>query len=619
MNEIFAQLYWREPLWMLLAAFPLMLIAWKTTQQKHSLQQYADAELLPWVIVPCQQKNLRWQNLWKFLIWLLFAIAAAGPRLLTSLPNELLPQGAAIIVVDHSRSMLANDMFPSRLQLANNMVTQWSQQQNNLKLGLVIFAGASHIVLPATTDKHTLHETAQLLNQIQLPTYGSAFTESLIQAKHLLKNISGERTIIMLTDGDILDDEFIELKNLVIELQQEKISLRILGVGSPAAIALSDTTGHWLQYNGKAAVTRLKEAELQLLAENDNIYYERLKPDIHNQLSNVWQPEDVRLAAQDQHRAIWKELYSWPLLAAMLIIILKQIPMPNRHIPPQLLLFFMAITLLLMIKAQTVYATTQNTNSHVSTHSKNKSEILKQAYHFWQKNNYASATKLYAQVEGYEARMGEGASCFRDQQIDCAITSFSRAAWEANNDVQRGRAAFNLANSFFKQGDFKSAIILYKDALSYQPQQSSYKYNLKFSIEVQHNIERHLRLLARRNARLQNGDGEKESSIDFEDERISTMDDISSGKPGAKSIDVGKSINLSDEQLALYMQRSQLFAQLSTTSIKTVQQQHDWSRFSNDDPVAANKIEFWQRLFELEENIPAHPTSPKIIKGVRPW
>jgi len=614
MNEIFAQLYWREPLWMLLAAFPLMLIVWKTAQQKHSLQQYADAELLPWVIVPCQQKNLRWQNLWKFLIWLLFAIAAAGPRLLTSVPNELLPQGAAIIVVDHSRSMLASDLLPSRLQLANNMVTQWSQQQNNLKLGLVIFAGASHIVLPATTDKRTLHETAQLLNQIQLPTYGSAFTESLIQAKHLLKNISGERAIIMLTDGDILDDEFIELNKLVIELQQEKISLRILGVGSPAAIALSDTPGHWLQYNGKAVVTRLKEAELQLLAENDKIYYARLKPAIHNQLSNVWRPEDIRIAAQDQHLVIWKELYSWPLLAAMLIIILKKTPIPHRFIPPQLFLFFIAITLLLMIKTQTGYAATQE-----NIHSKNKPEPLKQAYQFWQKKSYASATKLYAQLEGYEARMGEGASCFRDQQIECAITSFSRAAWEANNDFQRGRAAFNLANSFFKQGDFKSAIILYKDALRYQPQQASYKNNLKFSIEVQQNIERHILLLARRNTRLQNGEGEKESSIDFDNERISTMDVMSSGKSVAKSIIIDKSINLSEEQLALYMQRYQAFAKLSTASVKTEQQQHDWSRFSNDNPVAAHKIEFWQRLFELEENIPAHPASPKVIQGVRPW
>jgi len=152
MNTFLDQLYWREPLWMLLVLFPLIVMLWRQTQQRRSLRRYADATLLPWIIVPDLQKRNRWQLVSQFLIWLLFGMAAAGPRLLLSAPPDLLPpQGAAVIVIDHSRSMQASDIFPNRLQQAHDVVTQWTQNNDELKLGLVIFAGASHIVLPIIT------------------------------------------------------------------------------------------------------------------------------------------------------------------------------------------------------------------------------------------------------------------------------------------------------------------------------------------------------------------------------------------------------------------------------------------------------------------------------------
>jgi len=76
---------------------------------------------------------------------------------------------------------------------------------------------------------------------------------------------------------------------------------------------------------------------------------------------------------------------------------------------------------------------------------------------------------------------------------------------------------------------------------------------------------------------------------------------------------------LTEQQLAEYMQRSQNFARLSGNQNNRRQRQHDWSRFSNENPVAARRVEYWQRLFELEEGVPAHPDTPKVLPGVRPW
>jgi len=614
MTEFFNQLYWQQPLYLLLAAFPLMLMLWKTIRQQHSLRKYADAHLLPWVIVPDLQKKSHWQNLLAFFIWLLFAISVAGPRLLISAPDELLPpQGAAIIVLDHSRSMLANDVSPNRRQLADKIVTQWTQQENNLLLGLIIFSGASHILLPATTDKHALHETAKLLNKIQLPTYGNALIEALTQAKHLLTDVSGSRSIILLTDGDIEEKVYTQLNRIIVELQQENISLQLLGVGSLSPTPLENKPGHWLEYNNKAVMTRLNETELIALTNNNHVNYLRLNPEVHYQLSSVWQPETKRIATQDQHRAIWQELFPWPLLFAVLLIIFKQLPVSHLFVLRTLLLFFSGLGTVFMIQPETAYAAVAETNFSANT------KKLQRAYQAWQENNFNTATKLYAQIGGYAARMGEGASCFRDQQIDCAISAFSRAAWQAADDVQRGQAAFNLANSFFKQGDFKSAINLYEDALRYQPQQLSYKNNLDFSREVLQNIERNIQLKARRIKSKGAVAGQGETFVNTENESISSMDLAPDAPPEQQAAINSSKVKLTEQQIAIYMQRSKTFASLSARPGKINQQDHDWSRFSNENPKAAHKINFWQRLLELEENIPAHPDTPKILPGVRPW
>ncbi|MCK4708846.1 MAG: tetratricopeptide repeat protein, partial [Gammaproteobacteria bacterium] len=430
------------------------------------------------------------------------------------------------------------------------------------------------------------------------------------QAESLRLNESGSRAIILLTDGDVSQEKFKQLAQFSGRLQQENITLHLLGVGTPSPIALADNDGRWLQYEGKTVVTRLKETELQTLAENKNVFYDRLNPAVHNKLSNVWQASPTRIAAQDFDEVLWNELFSWFLIPALLLIIFNHLSIPR------FLLSVLSPAIAITIIAWVVHPSPVFAYGHADD-----IETLEQAYASWQNKNYATAAKQYARIDGYRARMGEGASCFRDKQLECAITAFSRAVWQAATDEQRGQAAFNLGNSFFRQGDFKSAITLYKDALRYQPRQASYQNNLEFSEEVQRNIERRLKQEAdsQKAARRRSNKSSGENQIDIDNQQLSDKNRTLADKIKNGQTDNLRRLNLSEEQLAYYMQRSQNFARLSSGRNERAQRQHDWSRFSNENPVAARRVEYWQRLFELEEDIPAHPESPKILPGIPPW
>jgi tetratricopeptide (TPR) repeat protein len=215
--------------------------------------------------------------------------------------------------------------------------------------------------------------------------------------------------------------------------------------------------------------------------------------------------------------------------------------------------------------------------------------------------------------------MGQGASCFRGEQFVCAINAFSRAAWLASDDQQRGAAAFNLANSYFKQGDFTSAITLFEDALTYQPEQTRYQQNLSFSEEVQRQIELRLKQEAASANRRAAGAGIRAINVENNTVVTPNMRLTLDKAPPDTMLSQANVINFSEKQLIEFMQRSQMFATAGSGKSESRQMQHDWQRFSNEDPTVARQLDFWQRLFEMEEGILTHPNAPKLLPGVQPW
>lgn len=601
MTALFSQLYWREPLWLLLALVPLVLIIWQKFKQKSLLNQYADPKLQPWIIVPSQTTRPRRSILFQFLIWLLLALAAAGPRLLNVAPDNVLPpKASAVIILDHSRSMLADDVYPNRLQQANATVKKWLQETQQLNLGVIIFAGASHVVMPPNNDPFVFQKTVQLLDKVQLPTHGSAFLSALKQAVEQLNGASGSRGIVVLTDGDFSTANFPAIGEMIAQLYKKKITLNLLGVGKVSKIALKDGNGGWLLQNDQAITTRLNEMALRkLAAENAGVKYHRLNLNTHQNLENVWQPPTAKIDDQYLEQVLWNELFAWFLTPALILILISHFQRPRITISS-----LIVVTMALIGQPATGTAGTQN---------------LKQAYAAWQKNDFQLAATLYSKVAGYEARMGQGASCFRGEEVVCAITAFTRAAWIATNAKQRGVAAFNLGNSYFKQGDFISAITLFKDALTYQPEQLQYQQNLNFSEEVQRQIELRLKQEAASANRGAAGAGVRAINVENNTVVTPNMRLTLDKNPVNLTLAQTNAINLSESQLAEFMQRSQMFASASSTQGEIRQVQHDWQRFSNEDPTVARQLEFWQRLFEMEEGILTHPETPKLLPGVPPW
>jgi Ca-activated chloride channel family protein len=139
------------------------------------------------------------------LPWLPTALFASGLLLLAlgaSRPLIPLPgaasANAAILAVDVSRSMMATDLKPNRLEAAKEAAQAFLKEApQNLRVGLVTFSGFAQTVHPPTTDRKRLRESLESLE------FGrsTAIGEGILEALSNIREAGGKGEIILLTDG----------------------------------------------------------------------------------------------------------------------------------------------------------------------------------------------------------------------------------------------------------------------------------------------------------------------------------------------------------------------------------------------------------------------------------
>jgi Ca-activated chloride channel family protein len=127
-------------------------------------------------------------------------LALAGPAWKKKeLPGEKI-QAVVLIALDLSRSMLATDIQPSRLERAKFKISDLLDANPRARAGLVAFAGSAHPVLPFTSDyKLVKHHAASLINRI-IPVQGTNIPVLLGLADTMLQKIEAPSTLILMTD-----------------------------------------------------------------------------------------------------------------------------------------------------------------------------------------------------------------------------------------------------------------------------------------------------------------------------------------------------------------------------------------------------------------------------------
>lgn len=324
--NLWQTLYWREPLWLLLALFPLLLAVWGYFQQRSQAQTYADPYLLPWVQVTASRhgwrKLLSTQTLWA-IAWVLFAISLAGPRIPQAQPDDLRPaQFDVLVVLDISRSMQATDIAPNRLQRAALELHEFLSLAQGSRVGIVVYGARPHLFAPLTNDANAVRFYLQHLETLVLPTHGTDHAAALGFAQQELaeREQALPAAVLWITDGDIPTDQHTALQTRVQALQTADIPLYSLGVGTEDGEAIPLPGGKWLEHDGQAVRSRLDSALLQSLTVQAAGSYSAVKDDASDWQTLYTNGIAQAFPAQVEDGQQWQELYVWTLLLGIICV-----------------------------------------------------------------------------------------------------------------------------------------------------------------------------------------------------------------------------------------------------------------------------------------------------------
>lgn len=193
----------------------------------------------------------RWAPLVLGLTALLAGIGLAGPR---SGRSEVKAESRAlslVFAIDISRSMLAEDVAPSRLQRAAREARRLIQDLEGDRLGLIAFAGRSYILAPLTVDGGAIRMYLDALDPDLASEGGTSLGAVLAQGAQLLgaATDAADRVLVLFTDGEA-HDTLPEAVAAAQALKEEGVRLVVVAEGRalPTRIPLRDAAGTLREY-----------------------------------------------------------------------------------------------------------------------------------------------------------------------------------------------------------------------------------------------------------------------------------------------------------------------------------------------------------------------------------
>jgi Ca-activated chloride channel family protein len=278
----FAHPHFAEPRWLWLAVLaPLLLVLlqrYAARARKRQMARFAAAELLAELVH--SHSPLRRASKHALLALAAAAIGVALARPQWGETAELAhAQGEDILfVLDCSRSMLAEDVRPSRLIRARLAILDFVQQHGRGRVGLIAFAGQAFLQCPLTFDYDAFREALLAVDDKTIPVLGTDVGRALDEAYLAMEKNERHKIMVLVTDGEDLEQGGVAEAR---RLADKGVVIFTIGVGTPAGSPIQiarEGGGRDFVRDSKGAVvsSRLDEPTLRAIADATHGRYQPL-------------------------------------------------------------------------------------------------------------------------------------------------------------------------------------------------------------------------------------------------------------------------------------------------------------------------------------------------------
>jgi Ca-activated chloride channel homolog len=453
-------------LWLLLVIPPALLAFfwWAWRKRQRLLAQFIQARLLSALTVGISPVRRKIRLGCLISAAALLVVALARPQYGFDL-QRIEQRGVDIVVaIDTSKSMLAEDVAPDRLERARLAALDLMQQAKDDRLGLVAFAGDAFLECPLTIDETAFRQSVEALDVSTIPQGGTAIASAINSALTAFKENDHFKVLVLITDGEDNDTGALEAAQNV---AKDGLKIFTVGVGTVEGtlLRIADANGNSDYIRdpaGNVVKSHLNEALLRGIADATGGFYMPLRP---NTVDAIYERGIAPLPeSESQERLVrrYHEQFRWPLLAAICLL-LAEMFLPERKREKTILKNNRSHPGPLLQESEKRPPVLDATGAIVLCAllglANNGFASPASALRDYHAGNYTNALQEYerlAQVYTNDLRLvfNEGTAAYQATNFDEALKNFKIVTAAPDLKLQQ-QAYYNLGDTLYRQGELK--------------------------------------------------------------------------------------------------------------------------------------------------------------------
>jgi len=392
-------------------------------------------------------------------------IALSRPALQNKLTKQRFNADEYIIALDASFSMQANDLKPTRYDVAKNNIISFLNIDKKDRFSIFAFTTNPLLICPPTTDTQIAISALNALTPKYILTKGTSL-EALLE--FVVKLPQEKKNLIIFTDGG---DEH-QLNTLLSIAKKSAITIHIIATATKKGIALKKLSAHLRDSNGDLVISRANPILKDLAHKTGGgfIHITKSTQEISKELYSIINNKATKDKNIQTDIISYKELYYYPLLLSFIILILALTKM-HKLIP--------------IFSILAIFILPSKSNASILDFY-----YLKEANKAYKQKNYLDAKANYKKLSpSIPSYLNIAASYYKAKKYSTAMKYYSLI--ESTDPKIKQIIFYNMGNCAVKMKKYDRAKTYYQQALAlgydkdaYENLMTLYKLGVKAKIDV---------------------------------------------------------------------------------------------------------------------------------------
>lgn len=361
-----------------------------------------------------------------------------------------------LFALDTSKSMLAEDIKPNRLQRASLAIQDFVEKLDGDRVGLLPFAGTAYLMCPLTIDYRAFFHSLSAVNTDLIPLGGTNIAAVIEKAVQTLDNAANHKILIILTDGENLQGDAIQAAETA---AKQGLSIYTVGIGTSQGELIPVKTGKGQGFvtdsAGNFVTSKLDAKTLEQIAEKTGGLYAPLGL-AGEGLATIYQKKLALIPKEDlaeRRHKVPIERFEWPVALAILLLMIELL-IGERKVAirlPLLPSFKSLLRRLKLVWAAKVlgFVLLVMANMHGNGYASEGEDAYKRGDYLQSSEYYQK--KLKGKPDDPQLLYNFGTAAYKNNMYDDAIAAFSGALKSDKIDLQK-KAYYNRGNSYYQIG-----------------------------------------------------------------------------------------------------------------------------------------------------------------------